>query len=70
MSYTRHDLCNLCHRGMLSAEFAICIKCSASTYFIRYKVRGGAFDPPMQGVTNIYMAMCILTRPQGGWLVW
>ena len=27
-------------------------KITASTHFIRYKVRGGTFDPPTQGDTN------------------
>ena len=86
ISYTyriRHDLCNLCHRGMPSEVLHLCkqllhevrnliffsnlrcINCSASTHFIRYKVRGGAFDPPTQGDTNVHVCACAVVYPNG-----
>ena len=35
-------------------------KISASTHFIRYKVRGGTFDPPTQGDTIVYIYLYIV----------
>ena len=35
-------------------------KITASTHFIRYKVRGGTIDPPTQGDTRNYILWCVM----------
>ena len=81
--YVQHDLCNLCH-ALLLLTCVVCLKlifcCNYfevlhlykqpdSAYFIRYKVRGGAFDLAVEMYLRNGVKIRIKSQFSGFWLI-